>query len=732
MERLPRDVVLDILSRLPVTTLVISKSVCPSWRSIIQDSVLVDKHLLHMSEPENDPCIIFHSPPPILDHYYFVDFAAYSGRYKRLKSFWVPTMHGKLVASSNGLLCFCSSSAIYICNPLTKDSVELPKLSSESGILGFGFSPTTKEYKVLDIIYQRKRLRSDSLLASFQSKVQILTLGDSQWRSLGMVPYQFIVRQSQVTVCGRLHWISQDVRTKDRVISFDLTAELFQPVPLADHVTLNRRFFELVALRGHLCVAASNADCGLDIWVMKEYNVKESWVKEFIIGGYLPKELRSANERIPFFSSDFSVVCSFKGGKILLKLWRKDLVLYDPVHEKFEDPMFEGALQWHKMVVHVGSLVLILVVDVPVWDGTTRRMERLPQDVVLDILSRLPVTTLAISKSVCPSWRSIIQGSVLVDKHLLRMSEPENDPCIIFQSPPPILDHYYFVDFAAYSGRYKRLMSFWVPTMHGKLVASSNGLLCFCSSSAIYICNPLTKDSVELPKLSSESGILGFGFSPTTKEYKVLDIIYQRKMPRSNSLLAPFQSKVRIFTLGDSQWRSLGMVPYQFVVRQSQVTVCGRLHWISQEVRTKDRIISFDLTAEQFQAVPLADHMNLERRFFELVALRGHLCVAASNVDCGLDIWVMKEYNVKESWVKEFVIGGYLPKELRSTDGRIPFLKSDFSVVCSFKGGKILLKLWRKDLVLYDPVHEKFEEPMFEGALQWHKMVVHVGSLVSL
>ncbi|KAK8629860.1 hypothetical protein V6N13_078681 [Hibiscus sabdariffa] len=159
--------------------------------------------------------------------------------------------------------------------------------------------------------------------------------------------------------------------------------------------------------------------------------------------------------------------------------------------------------------------------------------------------------------------------------------------------------------------------------MHGKLVASSNGLLCFCSSSAIYICNPLTKDSVELPKLSSESGILGFGFSPTTKEYKVLDIIYQRKMPRSNSLLAPFQSKVRIFTLGDSQWRSLGMAPYQFIVRQSQVTVCGRLHWISQDV----------------------------------LALRGHLCVAVSNADCGLDIWVMKEYNVKESWVKEFIIG---------------------------------------------------------------------------
>ncbi|KAL4367503.1 hypothetical protein GQ457_05G017990 [Hibiscus cannabinus] len=450
MERLPRDVVLDILSRLPVTTLAQSKSVCRSWQSIIQGSVLVDKHLSRMSEPKNDPCLIFQSPPPLLDHYYFVDFAAYSERHKRLKSFWVSTMHGKLVASSNGLLCFCSSSAIHICNPLTRDSVQLPKLSSdpaELGILGFGFSPTTKEYKVIDIIYQRQKLSSDSHLAPFQSKVQIFTLGDSQWRSLGMAPYQFIARQSQVTASGRLHWTSQpgEDLMKDRIISFDLTA-----------------------------------DCGFDIWVMKEYNVKVSWVKEFIIGGYLPKELRSTNGRIPFLKPDFRVVCSFKGGKILLKLWRNDLVLYDPVHEKFEDPMFEGALQWHEMVVHVGSLVLILLYGL---------------------------------------------------------------------------------------------------TIH---------------------------------------------------------------------------------------------------------------------------------------------------------ALRGHLCVVASNASCGFDICVMKEYNVKESSVKEFIIGGYLPKELRSTNGRIPFFKPDFSVVRNFKGRKILQKLWWKEIVLYDSVHEKFEDPMFEGALQWHEMVVHVGSLVSI
>ncbi|KAK9016006.1 hypothetical protein V6N11_007093 [Hibiscus sabdariffa] len=365
MERLPEDVVLEILSRLPVTTLVLSKSVCRSWRSIIQSSLLVNKHLLHMAE--NDPCVIFQIHRPIQDHYYFVDFACYGEGNRSLKKISVSTIHARLVASVNGLLCFCNYSVIHICNPLTRDFVELPMLSrcyGELGILGFGFSPMTREYKVVEIVYRRKRFRFESHLAAsypFQSQVRILTLGGSQWRSLGMIPYQFIRPQSQVTVNGRLHWISHpgNIIVNNRIISFDLTTEQFQEIPPPDNVTLDRRVFELVVLRDHLCAAVSNISCGLDIWVMKEYNVKESWVKEFMIEGYLPVEFHSMNGRIPFFRSEFRAVCRFRSGKILLERRCKNFVLYDPVHGTFEDFVFERALNRFKMVAHVGSLVSI-------------------------------------------------------------------------------------------------------------------------------------------------------------------------------------------------------------------------------------------------------------------------------------------------------------------------------------------------------------------------------------
>ncbi|XWS36713.1 hypothetical protein CRYUN_Cryun20dG0109500 [Craigia yunnanensis] len=165
-----------------------------------------------------------------------------------------------------------------------------------------------------------------------------------------------------------------------------------------------------------------------------------------------------------------------------------------------------------------------------------------------------------------------------------------------------------------------------------------------------------------------EVGSLGFGFSPTTKEYKLVEIVYKRKRPRVSPHLAAsnsFQAEVRILTLGDSRWRSLGMEPYQFIRQPSQVMVSGRLHWISQpgKYSMDNQFISFDLTAEQFQEVPKPDCGSLDRCFYKLLVLQGHFSAAASDASWGLEIWVMKEYNMKASWIKEFNIGTYQCKE---------------------------------------------------------------------
>ncbi|KAK8569006.1 hypothetical protein V6N12_007539 [Hibiscus sabdariffa] len=101
---------------------------------------------------------------------------------KKLPTSTTP-MH--LVDSYNGLLCMHDNSRnIYVCNPFTGLYVQLPKLvqhPSKVRHLGFGFHPTIKEYKVIQIVFRRKLRRdhpNEEPSALIQSEVQILTIGN--------------------------------------------------------------------------------------------------------------------------------------------------------------------------------------------------------------------------------------------------------------------------------------------------------------------------------------------------------------------------------------------------------------------------------------------------------------------------------------------------------------------------------------------------------------------------
>ncbi|EOX93371.1 F-box and associated interaction domains-containing protein, putative [Theobroma cacao] len=389
-------------------------------------------------------------------------------------------------------------------------------------------------------------------------------------------------------------------------------------------------------------------------------------------------------------------------------------------------------------------------------------MERLPQEIVVDILSRLPIPSLVQSKSVCRAWRSLIRDLVLVNKHIWRMIQ--NDPSFILQSYNPMQNQLYFGDFSSQNDGnviMKKLAIPPLPKFH--VVGSCNGLLCLHTSQQsfeICIYNPFTRDYTELPKLTEHPrynvGVRGFGFDLTTKEYKVVKISYQIRtcggsFPRiarsTNSIIRapvtspdPIEAVVHILTLGSPTWRNLGTVPFHLMTsQQSQVLINGKLHWVAYPNRNEKNnpIISFDLATEQFQEVPRPDCISLSgRRFEQLVALRGCLSSASYHDDNErLEIWVMKEYNVKESWSKEFSIGAYVPPILQQDDtfnnSRFYMYKKCMRVLWQLRSGEILFECRNKALVLYDPHCRTFKDLhlTFEGISKYFKVVVHVASL---
>ncbi|KAJ6686833.1 hypothetical protein OIU79_016556 [Salix purpurea] len=89
MELLPREIARDILSRLPITSLVKFKCVCRAWRAMAVDPQVVNLYS-SCSTQDTDPCVILHSDFPIRNNLYFVDFAADDEEKDKVKRLQAP------------------------------------------------------------------------------------------------------------------------------------------------------------------------------------------------------------------------------------------------------------------------------------------------------------------------------------------------------------------------------------------------------------------------------------------------------------------------------------------------------------------------------------------------------------------------------------------------------------------------------------------------------------------
>lgn len=153
------------------------------------------------------------------------------------------------------------------------------------------------------------------------------------------------------------------------IMSFDLADEQFREVQKPDFAPYPARFYSyhLVVLRDCLGVAFTTPPSNggnLEIWAMKVYDVKESWVKEYAIASLCPPlRLFSCQDLKPYaiwtnvrFGRAFTVLCVLKTGEILIEYKNGALVSYNPETGVSKDLTFQGLPNLFKTIVHVGGL----------------------------------------------------------------------------------------------------------------------------------------------------------------------------------------------------------------------------------------------------------------------------------------------------------------------------------------------------------------------------------------
>ncbi|KAF9602724.1 hypothetical protein IFM89_030612 [Coptis chinensis] len=237
-------------------------------------------------------------------------------------------------------------------------------------------------------------------------------------------------------------------------------------------------------------------------------------------------------------------------------------------------------------------------------------MSNLPEEMITNILSRLPVKPLLQFKSVY--YDTLLTEAIEV-----------NFP---FKSSKTVVDYY----------------------------GSCNGLVCLDVNSNIVIWNPSTKEFKKLPlscevfskraKGSVATLLSGFGYDPNLDDYKVVKAM---QYSNGNDFVG---SEFEVYSLEKDSWRKVDGAPY-YICGGNSLFGFENPHWLAMTGRwtfESKCIVYFDLVEEKFYEIQHPDCVN---NLMKVGLLGGSLYILDDN-ETWSDIWVMKDYGVKGLWNK--------------------------------------------------------------------------------
>ncbi|XP_042010593.1 F-box protein DOR-like [Salvia splendens] len=225
------------------------------------------------------------------------------------------------------------------------------------------------------------------------------------------------------------------------------------------------------------------------------------------------------------------------------------------------------------------------IINLLEWDAVSETKEDLylPEEIMRDIVQRLPIRSIIRWKCVSKLWRDLIGGVDFVTSYCPKLVFSCRDTYTVYDSESyvPLFKfrtHSYYVD-APYVATYR--------------IDSVNGLclMRYGTANTLLVCNPITRQYVELPPQPTHSFIFGFGVSKLSGKYKIL---YGDK-----------SGSFHICTLGEESWRRISDATLAFPIANYDTAAFlnGNLHWLASDCDGNILICCFDLETELFVAL---------------------------------------------------------------------------------------------------------------------------------
>ncbi|KAL4294824.1 F-box/kelch-repeat protein At3g23880-like [Arachis hypogaea] len=348
----------------------------------------------------------------------------------------------------------------------------------------------------------------------------------------------------------------------------------------------------------------------------------------------------------------------------------------------------------------------------------TRQLAELSEDMIMEILLRLPARTLVSLRSVCKSWRNLISSPDFTRNHL--RSSCLRDPSLT----PLRIVCYNSWPFSSTGVRYDGIgvvslqsimdnpseatkVDYFRGQHNYRIVGSCHGLLCFFDdhdnqNTHGILWNPCTGFTFQSPQLSGGTFPSGFGYDHLSDSYKLFGII-RKKGPSG------VEYSTRIYTFGStSSWRRIDDSPFGLLGIRTSSHFCMAENGVffgSSRACTINWIVNhhvvlyFDLGKETYAHFTLPDTDSSDYLLIlckKLCVLRNCLSVCYGYLRTQHAIvWQMKEYGDAQSWTKlamisfRGLVSPLQPFYLSETDVLLAVFSSFKIVLCNLNAGSL-------------------------------------------
>ncbi|XP_026429137.1 F-box protein CPR1-like [Papaver somniferum] len=145
----------------------------------------------------------------------------------------------------------------------------------------------------------------------------------------------------------------------------------------------------------------------------------------------------------------------------------------------------------------------------------------------------------------------------------------------------------------------------------------------------------------------------GFGYDYQTHDCKLVRVVDDRDSSCPN---------VYVYTLSSNSWKITQSIPCYFYYAYSYGKFYeGALHWLAITYgQCSIKLECFGIINETFQEMALPEELEpyteqpSKKYMFniDVGVLEGCLCLVLNVYNVGIDVWMMQEYGVRESWAK--------------------------------------------------------------------------------